>query len=186
MTASAPRIERYDGDRAPLRPLFELADDSGLVLDASIDDGEVLVARDGDEIVGHLQLVPTKQSGVVEIKNMAVTTARQGTGIGRALIERALEVARQEGRGRVLVATGTGDVGNLRFYQRLGFRMLSIERDAFTPEWGYPERLEVDGIPLLDRVWFDRELGAAASETHRVATDRREPERPREIGRAHV
>jgi GNAT superfamily N-acetyltransferase len=165
VTASAPRIERYDGDRAPLRPLFELADDSGRLLDAYIDDGEVLVARDGDEIVGHLQLVPTTQSGVVEIKNMAVTTARQGTGIGRALIERALEVARQGGRGRVLVATGTGDVGNLRFYQRLGFRMLSIERNAFTPRWGYPEGLEVDGIPLLDRVWFDQELDAAST-TH--------------------
>ena len=64
------------------------------------------------------------------------------------------------------VATGTADVGNLRFYQRLGFRMLSIERDVFTPEWGYPEGLEVDGIPLLDRVWFDQELDCSAPHTH--------------------
>ena len=28
------RVERFEGDRSPLRPLFELADDSGALLDA--------------------------------------------------------------------------------------------------------------------------------------------------------
>jgi hypothetical protein len=56
------------------------------------------------------------------------------------------------------VATAGADVGNLRFYQRVGFRMLSVERDVFTEAAGYPPALEVDGIPLLDRVWFDRVL----------------------------
>jgi len=157
------RVEPFDGDRTLLRHLFELADDSSEVLDASIDDGEVFVARDGDAVVGHLQLVVTDDPGVVEIKNMAVIAPHQGTGIGRALIERALAHARAEGAARVLVATGAADVGNLRFYQRLGFRMLSIERDVFTPDHGYPEGLEVDGIPLLDQVWFDRMLDSTSS-----------------------
>jgi predicted N-acetyltransferase YhbS len=152
------RIERFDGDRARLRPLFELADDSSVLLDAYIDAGTVFVALDGDEVIGHLQLTTTGDAHLVEIKNMAVAGKRQGTGVGRALIEHTLEQARHEGATRVLVATGAADVGNLRFYQRLGFRMLSIERDAFTPAFGYPEELEVDGIPLLDRVWLDREL----------------------------
>ncbi|GGM67919.1 hypothetical protein ACFFX1_46670 [Dactylosporangium sucinum] len=56
------------------------------------------------------------------------------------------------------VATGAADVGNLRFYQRQGFRMRSIERDVFTPANGYPEGILVDGIELRDRVWLDREL----------------------------
>jgi hypothetical protein len=46
----------------------------------------------------------------------------------------------------------------LRFYQRCGFRLLSVERDAFTPQTGYPAGLEVDGIELRDRVWMDRPL----------------------------
>ncbi len=151
------QIERFEGDRAQLRPLFELADDSAVLLDAYVDDGEVLIAREGDDIVGHLQLVDTDE-GVVEIKNMAVVASHQGTGIGRALVAHALAMARERGATRITVATGAGDTGNLRFYQRLGFRMLAIERDAFTPEWGYAAGLEVDGIPLLDRVWFDQEL----------------------------
>ena len=36
--------------------------------------------------------------------------------------------------GRVLVATAAADIGNLRFYQRQGFRMRSVERDAAAPD----------------------------------------------------
>ena len=63
----------------------------------------------------------------------------------------------------MVVATGAADVGNLRFYQRQGFRMRSVERDVFTPAAGYPPGIVVDGVPLLDRVWLDRAVGAAPS-----------------------
>jgi hypothetical protein len=65
---------------------------------------------------------------------------------------------RDEGRLTLVVATAAADIGNLRFYQRLGFRMRSIERDAFTPATGYPPGLEIDGIELRDRVWLDLPL----------------------------
>jgi len=56
----------------------------------------------------------------------------------------------------ILVATAAADIGNLRFYQRQGFRMRSVERDAFTPATGYPPGLLIDGIELRDRVWLDQ------------------------------
>ncbi len=55
-----------------------------------------------------------------------------------------------------MVATATADIDNLRFYQGLGFRMRSVERDAFTEENGYPANLEIGGIALRDRIWLDR------------------------------
>ena len=61
----------------------------------------------------------------------------------------------------MVVATAAADVGNLRFYQRQGFRFRSVERDAFGPGSGYPPGLEVDGIALRDRVWLDRAVGPA-------------------------
>jgi GNAT superfamily N-acetyltransferase len=156
------RVEWHDGPRAELRPLFELAEDSRLQLDAYADLGRVLVARRGDELVGHLQLVPTDRPGEIELKNMAVLPAERGTGVGRALVEAAIDACRTEGARVLLVATGAADVGNLRFYQRVGFRMLSIERDAFTPATGYPEPIVIDGIELRDRVWLSLDLSAVS------------------------
>jgi len=148
------RIELHTGDREALRPLFELAEDSRRELDAYIGAGEVLVAVEGGKRVGHLQLVGD------EIKNMAVVESRRGRGVGRALVAAAIERARDERIELLRVATGAADTGNLRFYQRLGFRMRSIERDAFTPANGYPPGIEVDGIELRDRVWLDLRLDA--------------------------
>jgi len=145
------------GPRARLRPLFELAEDSATVLDAYIEHGRVLVASDGDDVIGHLQLTDTGSAATLEVKNMAVSPERQGRGVGRALMAAALALARGERRSTLVVATATADIGNLRFYQRLGFRMRSIERDAFTEANGYA-RQRVDGIELRDRVWLDLEL----------------------------
>ena len=113
---------------------------------------------DGPATLGHVQLTETGRAGELEIKNMAVAPAHQRRGVGRALVQAAIAAAREDSRSVLVVATATADVGNLRFYQRLGFRLRSIERDAFTAATGYEGGIEIDGIPLRDRVWLDRRL----------------------------
>jgi len=156
--AAAPRIVEHTGSRSALRRLFELAEDSPRALAAYIDEGRVLVALEVDRIVGHVQITGTTRDAELEIKNLAVDPAMQRRGIGRALVEAAADVARAEGHSRLLVATAAADVGNLRFYQRLGFRIRGIERDVFSAAAGYEESSTIDGIALRDRVWLDREL----------------------------
>ncbi|MGH3075336.1 MAG: GNAT family N-acetyltransferase [Gaiellales bacterium] len=146
-------VEWFDGSRDRLAALFALADDSAALVAGYRDAGRVLVAVDGTEIVGHLQLIESPDPGVVEVKSLAVLEPRHGQGIGRRLVEHAVSVCRREGVATLLVATAAADVGALRFYQRVRFRMLSVERDVFTPERGYPE-MDVDGIPLRDQVWL--------------------------------
>jgi GNAT superfamily N-acetyltransferase len=148
-------IQRHEGGRGALRSLFELAEDSQSELASYIDLGEVLVAIDEGEVVGHLQLIDA------EVKNMAVAPPHQGRGVGLALLVEAGEIARGAGHDTLRVATAAADVGALRFYQRAGFRMRSIERDAFTPANGYPRGVEVGGIELRDRVWLDMPLDTA-------------------------
>jgi N-acetylglutamate synthase-like GNAT family acetyltransferase len=151
-------IAWYDGPHADLLPLFRLAEDSAEQLAAYLDAGRVLVARENGKLVGHLQLVPTEAANEAEIKNMAVVDARQGSGVGRALVEAAVAACEADDVRRVLVSTAAASSGNLRFYQRVGFRMLSVERDAFVPATGYPEQIMIEGIPLRDRVWLSRDL----------------------------
>ena len=74
------------------------------------------------------------------------------------MLERTVDGARAAGARCLILATGAADVGNLRFYQRCGFRMTRVVQDVFTPESGYPPGLEIGGIPLLDQVWFERVL----------------------------
>jgi GNAT superfamily N-acetyltransferase len=160
--ADAIRVELHSGPRAALRPLFELAEDSAETLDAYIDAGRVLVALSGDGFAGHLQITEADRADAAEVKNMAVDPSLQGRGVGRRLMAAAVDLARREGHSTLVVATAAADTGNLRFYQRLGFRLRAVERDAFTPETGYPPGLEIDGIALRDRVWLDLPLTPGA------------------------
>jgi GNAT superfamily N-acetyltransferase len=160
--ATPVRVEHHIGSRAELRPLFELAEDSPAQLDSYLESGRVLVAVRGEEILGHLQLTETDDASEIEIKNMAVVESHRRRGVGRTLLATAIELAREESRRTVCVATAAADLDNLRFYQQSGFRMRSIERDAFTIATGYAAGTSVDGIELRDRVRLDLPLGGEA------------------------
>ena len=56
-------IELHTGARNELRHLFELAEDSATELDSYLHTGRVLVARSGQVVLGHLQLVETDRPG---------------------------------------------------------------------------------------------------------------------------
>ena len=158
-TADELRIVWHEGSRQELRPLFELADDSPASIDRSVDLGRVLVARAAnDRIMGHIQLVTGPARGLYEIKTLAVCERDQRRGIGRRLVDRALTVCREEDGNRVIVVTAMADIGNLRFYQRCGFRAEAVIPDAFTPAQGYPPDLVADGIRVLDAIRFGYDL----------------------------
>ena len=160
-------IEPFRGSRSELLPLFAEADNSSAEIDSYIDLGEVLVARRAHRIIGHVQLIGAGAG--LEIKSLAVVEDERARGIGASLVRAALERASSAGAARVLVATSTADIHNLRFYQRLGFRMERIERDAFTIDRGY--RIpEVDGIPIRDRVWFSIDVNCQSPEIQTCKT----------------
>jgi GNAT superfamily N-acetyltransferase len=149
------RIEEFTGDRTDLLPSFRLADDAEERIAAYLPLGRIWVARDGAALVGHAQAVPHGET-VWEVTNIAVADARHGQGIGRSLLARVHEEARTAGITRIELATAAADTGAIRFYQRCGYRLLRVVRDAFVPATGYPEEHLIDGIPLRDQVWFDR------------------------------
>jgi GNAT superfamily N-acetyltransferase len=151
---TAVTITPFTGDRRVLLPLFRIADDSESAIASYLHAGEILVAGDG---AGHVQLIDASP-GVLELKSLAVVEAHRDTGLGRRLVEAALDHARARGAARMILSTATADAPLLRFYMRRGFRMTHIDRDIFTPANGYPPGLAVDGIPILDRVWFDLAL----------------------------
>jgi GNAT superfamily N-acetyltransferase len=119
----SPRAEIrwHTGAREELRPLFALAEDSPEQLETYLHLGRVLVALDEGSMVGHLQVVDSETAGEIELKSMAVVDQRRRSGIGRAMVERAVAESRADGARMMLVATATADTENLRFYQLQGF-----------------------------------------------------------------
>ncbi|MFD1052358.1 GNAT family N-acetyltransferase, partial [Kibdelosporangium lantanae] len=91
MNVDDVRVRPYTGDRDALRPLFELAEDSPAQLDGYLHTGRILVAHNGPDVIGHLQLVDAEQPGVVELKNMAVRADVQGLGVGALLVRTAVD-----------------------------------------------------------------------------------------------
>jgi GNAT superfamily N-acetyltransferase/catechol 2,3-dioxygenase-like lactoylglutathione lyase family enzyme len=160
-------IEWFGGPRSELADLFALADDSPAEVERYRDLGRVLVARVGRTAVGHLQLVAGESIDRAEVKSLAVSENRRGAGIGHMLVNRAVDICREESRLSLLVATAAADTRVLRFYQRLGFRFLRVERDVFTPEAGYPP-IDIDGVPLRDRVWLSLALQGLESSARRA------------------
>ncbi len=152
-----PTIEWFTGPREALAGLFAEADDSPEGVSTHPDRGRMLVARDGEHVIGLLQLVEGDLHGEAEVKSIAVQEDRRGEGIGRMLLARAADLSRERGCSTLLVATAAADTRALRFYQLAGFRMLDVERDAFKPETGYPN-IDLGGIRLRDRVWLSLAL----------------------------
>ncbi len=96
--------------------------------------GEVLVAI-GTELVGTVMLQYWPHVGRVvtgpdeaEIRALAVAPGAQGTGIGAALLEAAIERARERGVRHLVLLTLPGMRAAQHLYQRAGFARLA-DRD---------------------------------------------------------
>jgi ribosomal protein S18 acetylase RimI-like enzyme len=150
-------VRTYSGSRDALDGLFSEADDSESEMARYRDLGEVLVALEDAEIVGHVQVVDSAEPGIFEIKSIAVLEARRSGGVGTALIQAALARCRELDARLVRVATAAASTDALKFYQRQGFRIARIIRDFYGPQRGYRPHL-LNGIPLLDEVILELEL----------------------------
>jgi GNAT superfamily N-acetyltransferase len=89
--------------------------------------GDVLLARDGDEIVGCVALEPTGD-GVFELSKMAVTPSQRGRGTGRALLDAAIARARELGATSLFLGSNSRLEAAVRLYESTGFSHVPRER----------------------------------------------------------
>ncbi|HSE12411.1 MAG TPA: GNAT family N-acetyltransferase [Rudaea sp.] len=90
-----------------------------------------------------------------EIMNISVAEACQRAGIGRAMLEFAATYAKERGALRLDVGTGNSSFGELRFYQRLGFRVTDVSPDYFVD---YHPPIVEEGVRCLDMIHLTRAL----------------------------
>nr|WP_203950539.1 GNAT family N-acetyltransferase [Microbispora rosea] len=116
------------------------------------------VVHDTTVLPGFVAYLDGQRAGVAvyrldgrECELVTLNSTRQGVGVGRALIDAVAETAHQAGAARLWLITTNDNWRALRFYQKYGFDLVAVHRDAVTrsralkpsiPETG------LDGIPL--------------------------------------
>ncbi|MEL6664632.1 MAG: GNAT family N-acetyltransferase [Pseudomonadota bacterium] len=113
-----------DEDRA------QLEDPNTHILDKG---GAILIAEYQGEAVGTVGLVPGHHEGMLELIKMSARSDIQGKGIGRALMDAAIEKAREMGASQIWLETNTSLEAALALYRKSGFRELTGDELTPTP-----------------------------------------------------
>jgi ribosomal protein S18 acetylase RimI-like enzyme len=101
----------------------------------------VLLAGDGPDGFAQLRFRPSLYTGALDahLEELYVVPERRGRGLGRALLEGAMELARERGAAHIDLGTSEDDVAARALYESAGFtnregrpdgpQMLYYERD---------------------------------------------------------
>lgn len=92
---------------------------------------------------------------------LSLDSLRENCGIGSALIERVKEAARANGCRKIVLVTTNDNIRALRFYQRRGFDMARLYRNAIDVSRRLKPEIPLlgeEGIPLRHEIEFEMEL----------------------------
>ena len=87
---------------------------------------------------------------VLEVKGLAVDPARQGEGVGAALLDAAIAHARERGARRLVLRVLSGNAAARRLYESRGFKVEGSVREAFLIKGAYVDDLTM-GLTLTGR-----------------------------------
>ena len=113
------------------------ADPSRKQIDSYYHPERCIVGYDGSKIVGALVWVKNTDS-ILEIMNIAVFPSHQKTGLGKKLMAYFFNLAKHKKYYSIQI--GTADVSEhpIAWYERIGFRRISIRKDYFINNYNSP------------------------------------------------
>ena len=137
------------------KDLLLLSDPSEEVIAEYIDLSIKFIARLNSKIVGALVLIHTRPK-TMEIMNISVYEEYQNKGIGKQLINKAIEFAKESKIKTLEIGTGNPGVIQMMLYQKCGFRIVGVELDYFRKY--HNERIFENGIECRDMIRMKMEL----------------------------
>ena len=147
-------------DREALLPLLLLADDSESQVRSYMQSGYLFSAVNAEhDLLGSVLVIPMDESSA-EIKSVAVDPNRHNQGLGTQMLGLVVEELRRLGFRRLILGTGNSSIGQIAFYQKLGFRIFGIEQDFFVASNGYPDPIYENDILLRDMIWLEMDTTA--------------------------
>ena len=90
------------------------------------DEYKNFVALVADQVVGLLSMVYYKsfyhRGGTALINELVVSESFRGRGVGRDIVEHAIEISRADGMDEIEVGTEKSNLGAMKFYRKVGFK----------------------------------------------------------------
>ena len=116
-----------------------------------MDDADGYYACEGDEIIG---LITYRIAGK-EMEILSLDSLQERMGIGTALLDAAVEKARETRMQRIMLITTNDNLSALRFYQKRGFDMSRLYCNALDQARKIKPEIPLigmDGIPLKHEI----------------------------------
>lgn len=124
----------------------------GELVDASTLDGFVATV-DGVDV----GLLTVRQDGL-EYEVVSISTTIEGSGVGQALMSRAIHDARTRGCRRVWLITTNNNVRAIAFYQRFGMDLCAFYRDGVSGSRQVKPSIPLrdgSGVPIAHELEFE-------------------------------
>lgn len=137
------------------KDLLLLSDPSEEVIDEYIQISTNFIAKLNEKIVGALVLLKTRPR-TMEIMNVSVYEEYQNKGIGRQLIQKAIEYAKESKIKTLEIGTGNPGLHQMMLYQKCGFRIVGVEFDYFRKN--HREKIFENGIECRDMIRMKMEF----------------------------
>lgn len=147
-------IIKITKDKKKYLDLLLLGDEQEDMVDKYLSDGEMFIASAEEKVQGEC-VITYNGNGVYEIKNVAVYPEYQRRGVGRKLLNFALEYVKHKGGKSLIVGTGEA-INTMSFYIGCGFAEYRREKDFFTKNYNKP--IYEDGVQLKDMVYFKKDI----------------------------
>lgn len=149
-------ITRLKNNESAPMPLLLLADPSEKNILKYLDHSDIYVALENEIMIG-VYVLKNIGPSKVELMNIAVAESHQGMGVGKALVQHAIEAAKNSRMQSIELGTGNSSIQQLALYQKCGFRMKEIVHDYFIEQ--YDEPIYENGIQCRDMVRLGIDLG---------------------------
>jgi len=107
--------------------LLILNDPKGTIIDKG---GVIFLARSGDEIVGSAAII-NEGHDTYELAKMTVSTAFQGKGISKLLLQHCLDKAKELQVHTLILFSNHQLVRALKLYEQYGFRQIPVVNSPF-------------------------------------------------------
>lgn len=132
--------------------LFLIADPSEeRVLEYKQKSVAIIAQNENNDFLGFISFHNSFYTGF-EINNIMVYDQYQFKGIAKELIKRAEKIVKDEGGKYFEVSTGNSSISAIALYQKVGFRIVGIERDYFLTR--YNEKIIENSIECVDLIRF--------------------------------